>query len=196
MELVENINKLIEETIDSFKKDKKNDINSFKNIFKLYFDTTSKTSEEMVIAIYNLTINDLVIGKTHYTKKSGLTMEDFRKNEMYLRVASEERATNKNKIDSLLQLIAQKDNINNIPKRLTNINCFSAYLDRLVTERIKKYNFNLDNRESDVKHQIFLSKLIMEEINNMFDEIKINGYHYVGEKRSFDPQIKGLEIAK
>ena len=100
MELVENINKLIEETIDSFKKDKKNNINSFKNIFTLYFNTTSKTSEEMVIAIYNLTINDLVIGKTHYTKKSGLTMEDFRKNEMYLRVASEDRATNKNKIDS------------------------------------------------------------------------------------------------
>ena len=149
-------------------------------------------------SIVNLTINDLIIGKMHYTKKEKQSLEQFRDNEIELRIAAEQRAKNKNLIDSLLAKMSGDVKENNSTPRLTNLNCFSAYMDRLITERIKHYNFEVENRGSEAAHQELLCTCIHSDIQHMLIEIKSNGYFYIGEKRTFDePElIEYLKVVK
>ena len=82
--------------------------------------------------------------------------------------------------------------------RLTNLTSFSAYMDRLVTERIKQYNFTLENRLDEIRHQEMLSDFILNDIETLLKDARHFGYFYVGEKRTFDENeiIENLKVAK
>jgi len=177
---------------EQYELDKQNLINEF---VKLYQCDIIK-AEVLVSSIIDLTVNDLTIGKTHYTKKAEQSLEEFRDNEIALRLAAESRARNKNLIDQILFEISG-DVTETIP-RLTNLTSFSAYMDRLVTERIKQFNFNVENRVSEYSHQELLSSYICNDINTLLSNTLTNGYFYIGEKRTFDePElIKSLKEAK
>jgi hypothetical protein len=151
--------------------------------------STSITSEELTECIITLTINDLDIGAAYYTKTEGEpTVEKLMVNELKLRQANESRSRMKNKIDSLLLHIRGQALIPQHNTRVTNIDSFSAYLDRLATERIKEYYFrNKQNKLEEASHQVEVIKIILQKINHLFDEIDIQqGYSYIGEKRTFD----------
>jgi hypothetical protein len=94
----------------------------------------------------------------------------------------------KNKIDSLLLHIRGQALISRCNTRVTNVDSFSAYLDRLITERIKEYYFrNKQNKLEEASHQLEVIKIILYKMNNLFDEIDTQqGYSYIGEKRTFD----------
>jgi len=71
--------------------------------------------------------------------------------------------------------------------RVTNIDTLSAYLDRLITERIKWYFFNKENNVEKTKHQETVIKEVKQKINDLFYEcFKKNKYEYIGEKRTFN----------
>lgn len=71
--------------------------------------------------------------------------------------------------------------------RITNIDTLSAYLDRLITERIKWYFFDKDGLDDKVKHQKEVITDIKTKISNLlFDCFENNGYNFRGEKRTFD----------
>jgi hypothetical protein len=74
--------------------------------------------------------------------------------------------------------------------RITNIDSFSAYIDRLITERIKEYHFkNKQNKLNEALHQVEIIKIILYKIVNLLEEINVqNGYAYIGEKRTFDEE--------
>jgi hypothetical protein len=177
---------------EKYELDKQNLINAFVELYKCEFTT----AEKLVFSIIDLTINDLTIGKTHYTKKAEQSLEEFRNNEIALRLAAESRARNKNLIDQILFEIAG-DVTQTIP-RLTNLTSFSAYIDRLVTERIKQYNFNVENRISEYNHQELLSGHICNDIYTLLVSTLEKGYFYIGEKRTFDEPalIQSLTEAK
>lgn len=68
--------------------------------------------------------------------------------------------------------------------RVTNIDTFSAYLDRLVTEEIKMFFFKKDKNIKKVKHQ---EKIISEIISKISRLLKEPGeYSYLSELRTFD----------
>ena len=71
--------------------------------------------------------------------------------------------------------------------RITNIDTLSALLDRLITENIKKYFFDKDNRVKEVEHQIIVIDEIKGKISELFKEVFESGeYKYLSEKRTFD----------
>ena len=71
--------------------------------------------------------------------------------------------------------------------RVTNIDTLSAYLDRLITERIKWYFFNKENNVEKTKNQETVIKEVKQKINDLFYEcFKKNKYEYIGEKRTFN----------
>ena len=71
--------------------------------------------------------------------------------------------------------------------RITNIDNLSALIDRLVTERIKEYNFNKQGKLAETAHQRDVVKEIKIKLNELFLEVyKTNSYDFVGEKRTFD----------
>ena len=146
-------------------------------------------STELTECIIALTTNDLDIGAAYYTKTEGEpTVEKLMVNELKLRQANESRSRMKNKIDSLLLHIMDKPTSTQYNTRVTNVDSFSAYLDRLATERIKEYYFrNKQNKLEEASHQVEVIKVILQKIDNLFDEIDIQqGYSYIGEKRTFD----------
>ena len=100
---------------------------------------------------------------------------------------NESRGKMKNEIDKLVEEIAGIP-IGDSNKRVTNIDSFSAYMDRLATERIKEYNFKYkQNKDTEAYHQVNVVKVILNKINNLLNEINLQGgYNYIGEKRTFD----------
>lgn len=80
--------------------------------------------------------------------------------------------------------------------RITNIDTLSAYLDRLITERIKWYFFRKDNLEEKVIHQEKVIEGIRTKIKALFAEINLTGnYEYISEKRTFNESsiVESLE---
>ena len=108
-------------------------------------------------------------------------------NEARLRQANESRGRMKNEIDRLLEAVTgtpEKDS----NKRVTNIDSFSALMDRLSTERIKEYNFkHKQNKLEEAEHQANVVDVILDKILLLFNEVNYyGGYDYVSEKRTFD----------
>jgi hypothetical protein len=70
---------------------------------------------------------------------------------------------------------------------ITNINTFSALLDRLITEKIKEYFFVKNNKSNLVKKQRIIISSINKEIIETFILIKkYKGYKYLKENRTFN----------
>ena len=73
--------------------------------------------------------------------------------------------------------------------RITNIDTLSALLDRLITERIKEYNFSKQEKPTEAEHQRGVIKEIKIKLISLFNEVyETKKYDYVGEKRTFDEQ--------
>ena len=71
--------------------------------------------------------------------------------------------------------------------RITNIDTLSSYLDRLITERIKRYFFNKENNTERVEHQDIIISEIKSRIGCLMEQcILEGGYDYIGEKRTFN----------
>ena len=74
--------------------------------------------------------------------------------------------------------------------RITNIDTLSAYLDRLVTERIKHFFFKKDNKFEDIEHQEIVITEIKDRISCLIEDcLKDNNYIYTEEKRTFANNI-------
>lgn len=71
--------------------------------------------------------------------------------------------------------------------RVTNIDTISALFDRLITERIKEYNFNKQGKLEEAAHQRGVVVEIITKLEELLVETYNTGkYEYVGEKRTFD----------
>jgi len=71
--------------------------------------------------------------------------------------------------------------------RVTNIDTLSALFDRLITENIKKYFFNKDNKLEESKHQEIVISEVKNKITELFTEVFESGeYPHLSEKRTFD----------
>lgn len=71
--------------------------------------------------------------------------------------------------------------------RVTNIDTISALFDRLITERIKEYNFNKQGKVTEAEHQTGVIAEIRTKLEELLTETYTTGkYEYVGEKRTFD----------
>lgn len=80
--------------------------------------------------------------------------------------------------------------------RITNIDTLSAYLDRLITERIKWYFFNKDGLHDKVEHQEEVIQGIRTKLLALFAEVNLTGeYNYTAEKRTFNESsiVESLE---
>ena len=188
--LVKNIDILINEVVVTY--------NTQNKLDSTYKSTISKTlgglfgnndiANKLVNCIVTLTTNDLDVGDAYYTKTDGEpTLKKFMVNEARLRQANESRGRMKNEIDDLLSKLAGSiDHSNNV--RVTNIDSFSALMDRLSTERIKKYNFlHKQDKPEEASHQERVIEIILDKIENLLVQIITEkGYLYVGEKRTFD----------
>ena len=192
---INNLDKLIVGTIEAYN-NPNNNISLEKNT-NILIDTLSgmygnlKEVKELVECIKTLTINDLDVGDAYYTKTDGKpTLKKFMVNEARLRQANESRGRMKNQIDNLLTLVAGESSFNSINIRITNIDSFSAYIDRLSTERIKEYNFKFkQNKIEEANHQLKVVDEIKLKIVKLFNEINTQeGYNFIGEKRTFDEQ--------
>lgn len=81
-------------------------------------------------------------------------------------------------------------------KRITNVDTFSALLDRLITERIKLFFFEKENQVDKMLHQreiiLELKIRIADLLEECFEE---KGYQYFGERRTFDENaiVESLE---
>mgnify|MGYP001338856087 CR=1 FL=1 len=74
--------------------------------------------------------------------------------------------------------------------RITNIDTLSAYLDRLVTERIKHFFFKKDDKFEDIEHQEIVISEIKDRISCLIEEcLADNNYIYTEEKRTFANNI-------
>ena len=81
--------------------------------------------------------------------------------------------------------------------KVTNIDSLSAYFDRLVSERIKLYFFDKDEKTEEAKHQRKVIKEIRIKLVKLFEEIfEEHKYEYVGEKRTFDEAKLILDVEK
>lgn len=188
--VVTNIDNLIITIIQKYNGDINTpDSNNLKDDLKKLYN--SELVDKLIECIITLTINDLDVGKAYYNKTEGeLTVEKLMMNELKLRQANESRSKMKNQIDeTLLQMLGKSSSkISNI--RVTNIDSFSAYIDRLITERIKEYHFkNKQDKPNEASHQVEIVKIILRKITNLLEEINIqDGYVYIGEKRTFDEE--------
>ena len=161
---------------------------------KALYNCDKDFEKKLVEYIIVLTINDLDIGSSYYTKTTGIpTVEQIIKSEVKLRQANESRSRNKNDIDQILLRIAGSVKTNNLwpigkNTRVTNVDSFSAYIDRLITERIKEYHFkNTQNKPEEAIHQNKIVEIISEKIDRLIEEIyQQEGYEYISEKRTFD----------
>lgn len=71
--------------------------------------------------------------------------------------------------------------------RLTNVDSLSALLDRLITERIKLFFFEKDNKIPQIIHQREVISELKIRIADLFEEcFEERGYAYMGEQRTFD----------
>ena len=71
--------------------------------------------------------------------------------------------------------------------RITNIDTLSSYLDRLITERIKRYFFNKENNTERVEHQDIIISEIKSRIGCLIEQCILEGdYDYISEKRTFN----------
>lgn len=188
--LVNNIDTLVNEVVVTY--------NTQKKLDSTYKSTISNTlggmfgnndiANKLVDSIVTLTNNDLDVGDAYYTKTDGEpTLKKFMVNEARLRQANESRGRMKNEIDDLLsKLVGSIDNSYNV--RVTNIDSFSALMDRLSTERIKKYNFlHKQDKPEEASHQERVIEIILDKIEKLLVQIITEkGYLYVGEKRTFD----------
>ena len=188
--LVNNIDTLVNEVVVTY--------NTQKKLDTTYKSTISNTlggmfgnndiANKLVDSIVTLTNNDLDVGDAYYTKTDGEpTLKKFMVNEARLRQANESRGRMKNEIDDLLsKLVGSIDNSYNV--RVTNIDSFSALMDRLSTERIKKYNFlHKQDKPEEASHQERVIEIILDKIEKLLVQIITEkGYLYVGEKRTFD----------
>jgi hypothetical protein len=190
IDIVTNIDNLIISIIQKYNGDNI-DIsdNSLRdNLKKIY---NSKLVSKLIEYIITLTINDLDVGKAYYNKTEGeLTVKKLMINELKLRQANESRSNMKNQIDEILLHMSGKSSSKTVNIRITNIDSFSAYVDRLITERIKEYHFkNKQNKLNEALHQVEIIKIILYKIVNLLEEINVqNGYAYIGEKRTFDEE--------
>ena len=71
--------------------------------------------------------------------------------------------------------------------RITNVDAISALFDRLITEKIKFYFFEKQNKDVEAKHQ----RKVIDEIKIKLEELlletyKSKTYDYISEKRTFD----------
>ena len=158
------------------------------NLKKIY---NSELVSKLIEYVITLTINDLDVGKAYYNKTEGeLTVKKLMINELKLRQANESRSNMKNQIDKTLLHMSGKSSSKTVNIRITNIDSFSAYIDRLITERIKEYHFkNKQNKLNEALHQVEIIKIILYKIVNLLEEINVqNGYAYIGEKRTFDEE--------
>ena len=188
--LVGNINNFIENIIYNYNEDVEIDAtlkNSISNAFEVMFGD-SETSTALVNSIATLVRNDLDVGDAYYTKTDGEpTLKKFMVNEARLRQANESRGRMKNEIDELLgSLVGIAEECSNI--RVTNIDSFSALMDRLTTERIKRYNFLYkQNKKVEAAHQEIVIEAVLVKVKELFIQIlNEGGYVFVGEKRTFD----------
>jgi hypothetical protein len=190
IDIVTNIDNLIISIIQKYNGDNI-DIsdNSLRdNLKKIY---NSELVSKLIEYIITLTINDLDVGKAYYNKTEGeLTVKKLMINELKLRQANESRSNMKNQIDKTLLHMSGKSSSKTVNIRITNIDSFSAYIDRLITERIKEYHFkNKQNKLNEALHQVEIIKIILYKIVNLLEEINVqNGYAYIGEKRTFDEE--------
>lgn len=70
---------------------------------------------------------------------------------------------------------------------MTNIDTLSAYIDRLITERIKLFFFEKDGLDGSAHHQRIVIRQIRDRIAELLVEcFQQAGYEYIGEKRTFD----------
>jgi hypothetical protein len=190
IDIVTNIDNLIISIIQKYNGDNI-DIsdNSLRdNLKKIY---NSELVSKLIEYIITLTINDLDVGKAYYNKTEGeLTVKKLMINELKLRQANESRSNMKNQIDKTLLHMSGKSSSKTVNIRITNIDSFSAYIDRLITERIKEYHFkNKQNKLNEALHQVEIIKIILYKIVNLLEEINIqNGYADIGEKRTFDEE--------
>ena len=73
-------------------------------------------------------------------------------------------------------------------KYITNIDTLSDYLVRLITERIKWFFFNKENKVDEIKHQEIVIEEIKSKINDLFLECFEKGsYDYFNEMRTYKP---------
>ena len=188
--LVDNINNFIENIICNYNKDVDMDTtlkDSISDAFEILFGD-SDISVELVNSIATLVRNDLDVGDAYYTKTDGEpTLKKFMVNEARLRQANESRGRMKNQIDELLcNLVGTAEKCSNV--RVTNIDSFSALMDRLTTERIKRYNFLYkQNKKPEAAHQELVIEAVLVKIKELLIQIlNEDGYVFVGEKRTFD----------
>tara|TARA_E500000318_G_C3537188_1_gene203141 strand:+ start:469 stop:1089 length:621 start_codon:yes stop_codon:yes gene_type:complete len=188
--LVNNIDTLVNEVVVTYNTQKKLDSthkSTISNTLGGMFGNND-IANKLVDSIVTLTNNDLDVGDAYYTKTDGEpTLKKFMVNEARLRQANESRGRMKNEIDDLLsKLVGSIDNSYNV--RVTNIDSFSALMDRLSTERIKKYNFlHKQDKPEEASHQERVIEIILDKIEKLLVQIITEkGYLYVGEKRTFD----------
>lgn len=188
--LIHNIDKYISSIVYNYNEGAELDLDSKNNVILGLTGIYGNTEEvkELVECIGTLTVNDLDVGDAYYTKTDGEpSLKKFMVNEARLRQANESRGRMKNEIDRLLEVVTgAPDNDSN--KRVTNIDSFSALMDRLSTERIKEYNFrNKQNKLEEAEHQANVVDVILDKVLLLFNEINYyGGYDYVSEKRTFD----------
>lgn len=70
--------------------------------------------------------------------------------------------------------------------RVSNLNSFSAILDRLVIENLKLIYFTDKGDEKNIKFQNELLTALKEELDIICEEIGNNEYKSLEEKRTFD----------
>lgn len=71
--------------------------------------------------------------------------------------------------------------------RITNVDTLSALIDRLITERIKLFFFEKDNKVPEIVHQREVIAELKIRIADLFNQcFEEKGYKYLGEKRTFD----------
>jgi len=71
--------------------------------------------------------------------------------------------------------------------RVTNIDTLSALLDRLITERIKEYNFEKAGNVEHANHQREVISNVLKKLSLLFKQVYMdNNYNYIGERRTFD----------
>jgi len=188
--ITKNLDDYIVSVVHSYNKDGKDNLKAKVEVIKglsgMY--GKEKTVIKLLECISTLVVNDLDVGDAYYTKTEGEpTLKKFMVNEARLRQANESRGKMKNEIDKLVEEIAGIP-VGDSNKRVTNIDSFSAYMDRLATERIKEYNFKYkQNKDTEAYHQVNVVKVVLDKINNLLNEINLQGgYNYIGEKRTFD----------
>lgn len=201
-EFIKNIDMLVVDTITNYNQKTLSTSNSeiilaIENALTGIYGSKEKV-KDLVECIITLTTNDLDVGDAYYTKTDGEpTLKKFMVNEARLRQANESRGRMKNKLDELLLEICGTPKVST-NTRVTNIDTFSAFIDRLSTERIKEYNFkHRQNKPTEALHQENVVQVILNKIRELFIEIDTQlGYKFIGEKRTFDEKKLIEDVTK